>query len=215
MDGASAPSRGLEYLFYQSLIGIVPPGWDGAAGKEELAARLSAYLSKASREAKQETSWLNPNSEYEAAIGRFVGRTLDDRTFVEEARGFCELVATYGACNGLAQLVLKLCAPGVPDTYQGSELWNQTLVDPDNRRNVDFSQRRRYLAEVRSKLGDRAALSRSSSEATKMVASSSTSRTSCSPRGATNRTSFCRVTTWRSKRVRTPSPLAAGSASRC
>src|SRR5690606_30606044 len=121
---------------------IAPPGWDGRARKQELVERLSAYLLKASREAKQETSWVHPNSAYEAALERFVAQMLDDRAFVEDARAFCALLSTYGACNGLAELVLKLCAPGVPDTYQGSELWNQTLVDPDNRGDVDFALRR-------------------------------------------------------------------------
>ncbi len=160
VDGVSAPSRGAEYLFYQSVVGAWPYGWDGRDGREAFAERLAAYLLKASKEAKVETSWVNPNTGYDEAVQAYARRALTDDRFVDDARRFCELVAPYGASNGLAQCLLRLCSPGVADTYQGAELWNQSLVDPDNRRPVDFDARRRALARVREGVRDRRALAR-------------------------------------------------------
>jgi (1->4)-alpha-D-glucan 1-alpha-D-glucosylmutase len=122
--------------------------------------RLKQYLEKAAREAKTRTSWLNQDAEYEAAVTGFVERAFADEAFVEHARGFCALIAPYGAGNALAQCLLRLCSPGVPDTYQGSELWQQSFVDPDNRRPVDFEQRQRRLVALRARLGDRGSLAR-------------------------------------------------------
>src|SRR5690606_37208611 len=104
---------------------------------------------KACREAKEETSWTSPNHAYEQAPTEFVARLFEDRGFVEEVRGFCDQVAPYAAVNGLAQCVLRLTSPGVCDTYQGTELWNQSYVDPDNRRPVDFKLRAEWLRSLR------------------------------------------------------------------
>ncbi len=149
VDGEPAPSRNLEYLFYQTLVGAWPPGWDGGAGFDEFVRRLTGFLVKASKEAKQNTSWSSPNPEYDAAVERFVPAMLGDSLFLGQARKFCAGVDPYGAANGIALALLKLCSPGVPDTYQGSELWNHNLVDPDNRRPVDFALRRSVLESMR------------------------------------------------------------------
>jgi glycogen operon protein len=160
VDGDPAPSRGAEYLFYQSLVGAWPYAWDGQTEREAFTERLVAYLIKACKEAKVETSWVDVNSAYDEAVGDYVRRALGDARFMADVREFCELVAPYGASNGLAQCLLRLCVPGVADTYQGAELWNQSLVDPDNRRPVDFTRRGAMLARVRGASGDRADLVR-------------------------------------------------------
>jgi (1->4)-alpha-D-glucan 1-alpha-D-glucosylmutase len=95
---------------------------------------------KACREAKQQTSWLHPDLEYEAAVSSYVAGTLQDPEFRARLLRFCRRIEPYAACKALGQVVLKSCAPGIPDTYQGSELWHQVLVDPDNRRPVDYGQ---------------------------------------------------------------------------
>jgi (1->4)-alpha-D-glucan 1-alpha-D-glucosylmutase len=115
---------------------------------------------KAAREAKTETSWLTTNPEYEAAVTEFARGVFKNRVFVAELGRFCAAIERAGATNALAQTVLRLCVPGVPDTYQGSELWHQSLVDPDNRRPVDYERRTRYLAELEAKRVDLGALTR-------------------------------------------------------
>jgi isoamylase len=156
IDTWPMPSPATEYLFYQSLVGAWPPGQPDAAGLGE---RLTAYLEKASREAKLETAWTRPNLPYEAALRRFVERALADRGFVADVAGFCDRLAPYGALNGLSQTLLRLTSPGVPDTYQGTEGWSQSFVDPDNRRPVDFTDLRRRLAALADP-ADRRALAR-------------------------------------------------------
>jgi isoamylase len=149
VDGAPAPSRALEYLFYQTVVGAWPLGWDGTGPtRAELEERLGAYLLKAAKEAKQQTSWTTPNPAYDEAVGTFVKAMLSDDAFIADLRELCELIGPHGAINGLAQTLLRLCSPGVPDTYQGAELWNQSLVDPDNRRPVDFGRRKAMLARI-------------------------------------------------------------------
>src|SRR5262249_43853368 len=145
----SAPSANDEYLFYQTLLGAWPMGEPGA---EEIAAfrdRLQAYMLKAIREAKVHTSWTNPDPDYEDATARFVERTLDpdvSRTFLEQARRLKERLERPGQINAPGQTPLKLTSPGVPGPYQGTELWDLSLVDPDNRRPVDFPLRERLLS---------------------------------------------------------------------
>jgi (1->4)-alpha-D-glucan 1-alpha-D-glucosylmutase len=120
-----------------------------AAGS--FAERVQAYMRKAIREAKTHTSWLNQNSPYEDAVARFVASTLTDaggRAFVQACLPFIRRVAALGMLNSLAQLVLKIGAPGVPDFYQGTERWQLELADPDNRQPVDFAERRRLLEQV-------------------------------------------------------------------
>jgi (1->4)-alpha-D-glucan 1-alpha-D-glucosylmutase len=115
--------------------------------------RIQAYMLKALHEAKVHTSWINPNAEYDAAIQEFVGRILDEggnRPFLDDFRAFQRRIGQYGFWNSLSQTLLKLASPGVPDTYQGTELWDFSLVDPDNRRPVDYPRRRRMLGDLRS-----------------------------------------------------------------
>jgi (1->4)-alpha-D-glucan 1-alpha-D-glucosylmutase len=150
-----APNPTSEYLFYQTLVGAWPPGWDGEQDRAEFTARLASFMQKAGREAKQETSWTRPDAAYEEAVRAFVEGTLASEPFRDELRALCDLIAPYGAVNGLAQTLLRLCSPGVPDTYQGAELWNLSLVDPDNRREVDFAARRRILGSLRERAHDR------------------------------------------------------------
>ncbi|OQX66704.1 MAG: hypothetical protein B6A08_19120 [Sorangiineae bacterium NIC37A_2] len=148
LDKGRAPSPSLEYLFFQALVGAWPFGWDGQAGRDEFTERFSEYLRKASKEAKQQTSWTNPDDTYDDAVQRYVKDVLGDESFVEQAREFCAKVDPYGAANGLAQTLLRATVPGIPDTYQGTEFWNQSLVDPDNRRPVDFKKRQSALESL-------------------------------------------------------------------
>ncbi|HEX2026478.1 MAG TPA: malto-oligosyltrehalose synthase [Nitriliruptorales bacterium] len=143
----TAPDRNEEWLLYQTLVGM----WPLAAAKERsVRDRAKGFMEKAAREAKVNTSWLDQDRAYEAALLRFVDGVLDDRGFVEELRAMVDRVALGGAVNALAQVVLRVAAPGVPDTYQGTELWDWSLVDPDNRRPVDYALRRRLLHQIRA-----------------------------------------------------------------
>ncbi|MHB8987005.1 MAG: malto-oligosyltrehalose synthase, partial [Eubacteriales bacterium] len=124
--------------------------------------RLKSYLVKAAREAKVHTGWLEPDTEYEDALKTFAASILepgDKNKFLKDFTGFQRVISFYGAFNSLAQLLLKVASPGVPDFYQGTELWNFSLVDPDNRRPVDFGSRQELLAElIKEEAGDRRAL---------------------------------------------------------
>ncbi|MDX6750560.1 malto-oligosyltrehalose synthase [Geminicoccaceae bacterium 1502E] len=143
-DGA-APERNAEYLFYQSLVGIWPLE---RADPASLADRLAAYMRKALREAKQRTSWTAPCATYETAVEDFVRAALDpgrSAPFLDEVGAFVRRIAPAAALNSLSQTLLKLTVPGVPDIYQGTELWDLSLVDPDNRRPVDFAARAAVL----------------------------------------------------------------------
>ena len=153
LDDRTAPSRNDEYLLYQTLLGAWPveleePPFESRA-LADFAARVQAYVVKAAREAKLATSWANPSKEYEDALVQFVGRLLDaeaGKLFVADFLPFQRRVARIGMLNSLVQLALKLTCPGVPDIYQGTEFWDLSLVDPDNRRRPDFDTRRRLLA---------------------------------------------------------------------
>jgi (1->4)-alpha-D-glucan 1-alpha-D-glucosylmutase len=158
--GAAAPARRDEYTFYQALVGAWPFGWDGKQGRDDLRARLVAFMQKAAREAKLETSWNRPDEDYEAGLRAFVEGALSDDGFMVDVAQWSERIDIAGATNALAQTVLKLCAPGVPDTFQGCELWSQSLVDPDNRRPVDFAARRTMLSRIMARSDDPAGLSR-------------------------------------------------------
>jgi (1->4)-alpha-D-glucan 1-alpha-D-glucosylmutase len=152
LEGRAAPDRNDEYLLYQTLLGTWPdPG--SATPDAEFVARIVAYMEKATREAQTHTSWLTPNEEYESATTAFVEALLDptvSESFLQDLAALAGTVAYFGALNGLGQQTLKLTAPGVPDIYQGTELWNFSLVDPDNRRPVDFPRRSRLLTELAS-----------------------------------------------------------------
>ncbi|MGH7329554.1 MAG: malto-oligosyltrehalose synthase, partial [Polyangiaceae bacterium] len=154
VDGERAPSAGHEYAFYQALVGAWPFGWDGMKDRDALRDRTCAFMEKASKEAKDRTLWTNPNAAYDEALQDFVRRAFENETFMSSMRLFCDALAVPAAVASLAAVAVKLCAPGVPDTYQGSELWNQSLVDPDNRRPIDFDLRRRLLADLGQKQGD-------------------------------------------------------------
>jgi len=132
------PDRNTEYLLYQTMVGAWPISKD----------RLLAYMEKGTREAKQATSWAQPNKEFEQALKIFIEAILESQGFVSELENFVGRVLEAGRINSLAQTLLKNTAPGVPDTYQGSELWDLSLVDPDNRRPVDYDLRRAMLSEL-------------------------------------------------------------------
>jgi (1->4)-alpha-D-glucan 1-alpha-D-glucosylmutase len=150
-----APDRNDEYLFYQTLVGAWPPDPARAPipdqAPADLVTRVNAYMQKAIREAKVKTSWINEDQAYGRAMARFVERTLTGATSLRFLRSFVPLqrrIAARGMINSLSQLVLKLGSPGVSDVYQGNELWDLSLVDPDNRRSVDFRHRHRVLHEL-------------------------------------------------------------------
>ena len=156
IHGAWAPDRNDEYLFYQALLGMWPAEAAAAPVPErapgDLVDRLASYVQKAAREAKVHTSWIHEDQEYDRAVGQFVSRTLTGATtprFLAAFVPFQRRVAQAGMVNSLAQLVLKLASPGVPDFYQGTELWDLSLVDPDNRRPVDFAARQALLDGLR------------------------------------------------------------------
>jgi (1->4)-alpha-D-glucan 1-alpha-D-glucosylmutase len=161
---ADAPSPIDEFLFYQTVVGTLPATWlgDTAVDAGEHAAyvdRLTAYALKAAREAKLRTSWTDRNAVYEHALESFVQTALARETpFFRDVSAFTAHLAPVAAIHGLAQVALKLGVPGVPDIYQGCELWDFSLVDPDNRRPVDFEQRRDMLAAFERRDGEREVL---------------------------------------------------------
>jgi (1->4)-alpha-D-glucan 1-alpha-D-glucosylmutase len=144
-EGSNAPSRADEYHYYQALIGIWPSGAPDEERLNSLRERLNAYMLKAVREAKLRTSWINPDTEYEAALERFVSGSLGHPLFVRELNEALPRIARLGMLVSLSQALVKVASPGVPDYYQGTELWDFSLVDPDNRRPVDFVLRKRLL----------------------------------------------------------------------
>jgi len=155
VGGAWAPDRNDEYLFYQALVGMWPaeamhaPVPDRAP--DAVVQRVNAYMQKAAREAKVHTSWIDEDQEYGHAVAHFVEQALGGRHSARFLRAFVPFqrrLARAGMVSSLAQLVLKLASPGVPDTYQGNEIWDFNLVDPDNRRPVDFEHRRHLLERV-------------------------------------------------------------------
>ncbi|MGH7317080.1 MAG: malto-oligosyltrehalose synthase, partial [Candidatus Rokuibacteriota bacterium] len=152
VDGRSAPDANDEYLLYQTLVGAWPAR-DEDEPLATLTARLVAYMEKATKEAKRHTSWVNPSAAYDAAVRGFVtGLLAPDGTFLGAFLPFQRRVAGHGAVNSLAQTLLKVAAPGIPDFYQGTELWDFSLVDPDNRRPVDFPRRRAMLDALRARI---------------------------------------------------------------
>lgn len=155
LDGDMAPDRNDEYLFYQTLVGVWPAGVrltaSSAGASPEFVERLGAFMRKALREAKVHTSWITPNDAYERAVQTFVERTLTGRTapaFLESFAAFLADIEPAAVTNSLAQLVLKIASPGVADFYQGTELWDSSLVDPDNRRPVDWARRQQALSAL-------------------------------------------------------------------
>jgi (1->4)-alpha-D-glucan 1-alpha-D-glucosylmutase len=153
VDDLPAPGPHAEYLLYQTLLGSWPLTPLDDAAYTTYRERIEEYMVKASREAKRRTSWANVNAEYEEALRQFIRLALERREgnpFPMEAGELARRMARFGFLNSLAQTLCKLTAPGVPDVYQGNEIWDDSLVDPDNRRPVDYESRRRLLAEVKS-----------------------------------------------------------------
>ena len=141
VDGEPAPDRNDEYRFYQVLTGAWPAD----------VARLQTFMNKSVKEGKEHSSWISPNEPYEAAVATFVERVLtgpEAAKFLPAFQPFHDRVARSGLINSLSQVMLKIASPGVPDFYQGSELWDLNLVDPDNRRPVDFAARRQALDRI-------------------------------------------------------------------
>jgi (1->4)-alpha-D-glucan 1-alpha-D-glucosylmutase len=159
--GGEIPDRNDEYLLYQTLLGSFESDGSVSVDYRE---RIRAFAVKAVREAKVHTAWIRPDTEYEEAAGAFIEAILEDKPgnrFLEDFRVLLKEVAFYGALNSLSQVLLKIASPGIPDFYQGSELWDLSLVDPDNRRPVDFSLRKAVLHEVTDREGrDPAVLAR-------------------------------------------------------
>lgn len=166
VDGMSAPDRSDEHLLYQTLVGVWPDEGlaVGTPAHAELVERLRRYMEKACREAKTHTTWTNPNADYEGAVSSFVTAALASERFTDDVGAFAARLARAGRLSSLAQVAVKLAAPGVADVYQGTELWDLSLVDPDNRRPVDFDRRRHALepldAGLRGGPAARAALAR-------------------------------------------------------
>jgi len=153
VDGLPAPSRNDEYLLYQTLIGIWPlEPLEGGLPKA-FVERVQSYMEKATREAKRRTSWISPNVEYDDAVRDFVAAVLDDHPknrFLAEFAEFENRIVNWGLYSALSQVLLKLTSPGVPDIYQGQELWEFLLVDPDNRRPTDFAHRQELLDQLQA-----------------------------------------------------------------
>src|SRR5262245_1156192 len=148
VDGQAVPDRNEEYLLYQTLLGAWPLGPVTESDYEDFTERIQRYMFKALREAKIHVSWVHPRPEYEEAVRRFVAALLDRSNgnhFLADFVPFQRRIAAWGMYNSLSQTLVKLTAPGVPDLYQGTELWDLSLVDPDNRRPVDYERRRAML----------------------------------------------------------------------
>jgi (1->4)-alpha-D-glucan 1-alpha-D-glucosylmutase len=158
-DGEPVPDANDEYLLYQTLVGTWPLGETDDGARADYVARIQQYMDKATREAKVHTSWINPNETYDDGLRDFIAATLGDAAFVADLAAFQAPVARLGMVNALAQTLVRIASPGVPDIYQGQEIWDFSLVDPDNRRPVDYALRRGMLGKLRARMqGDRRAL---------------------------------------------------------
>jgi (1->4)-alpha-D-glucan 1-alpha-D-glucosylmutase len=155
IGGAEAPDPNDEYLLYQTLVGAWPYGTANRSPTPDFAERISNYMLKGMREAKQKTSWARHNEPYESAVGDFINSILQSTEFLDTFLPFQRTTAHFGMLNGLSQTLLKLTVPGVPDVYQGNELWEFSLADPDNRHAVDFAIRERALQRLKCFLDGR------------------------------------------------------------
>lgn len=154
IEGQRVPDLNEEYLLYHTLIGAWPIGRMDEAARENFRNRIKEYMVKASREAKVNTSWINPNTFYEEALLLFVESIMDnnaDNQFLKDFIKFQGKISRYGIFNSLSQTLLKIASPGVPDFYQGTEIWNFSLVDPDNRQPVDYPLRIKMLEELKKR----------------------------------------------------------------
>jgi (1->4)-alpha-D-glucan 1-alpha-D-glucosylmutase len=143
----------MEYVIYQTLVGMWPTRAPGVDEQNTLCERVSEFARKAGREAKGRTSWTDPDEEYESVLADFIRSLFRRPEFLRELQTFVEAIAPSGAWNAIARTVLHLTSPGFPDIYQGDELWNFSLVDPDNRRPVSYDLRSRLLAELNATRG--------------------------------------------------------------
>jgi (1->4)-alpha-D-glucan 1-alpha-D-glucosylmutase len=143
-----APGAHMEYVIYQTLVGVWPVREPDAAARAALCARVSEFARKAAREAKGRTSWADPDEEYERALADFISALFDRPDFLRELQSLVQGIAGASAWNAIARTVLHLTSPGVPDIYQGDELWSYTLVDPDNRRPVSYLERVAVLERI-------------------------------------------------------------------
>jgi len=151
-SGSEIPSPNDEYLLYQTLIGAWPMG--SSAPDESFIQRICAYMIKALREGKERTSWANQNQAYEDGVSRFVESVMRNSEFLADFVPFQKRVSYFGMCNSLSQMLIRLTVPGVPDVYQGNEMWEFNLVDPDNRRAVDYGARHRALQQIHEMASD-------------------------------------------------------------
>ena len=152
VGGSLFPELNTTYLLYQTLIGAWPLGTTSAEEHAEFVKRILQYMDKAIHEAKVHTSWLFPNPEYDQAVREYVEAVLDrdaNKAFFDDFTPFQARISQLGMLNSLSQTLVRITAPGVPDTYQGTEFWDYSLVDPDNRRPVDYERRRAALAELK------------------------------------------------------------------
>lgn len=162
VDGVPSPDPNHEYLLYQTLVGVWPFQAMSEEGAASLSERVKNYMVKAAREAKIHTSWIKPDEAYEKSLVNFVDRLLTpgpDNKFIADMETFLTPVRNAGVLNSLAQVFLKTTSPGIPDFYQGTERWSFTLVDPDNRREVDYGRLRddlEKLSPVESVLNEKA-----------------------------------------------------------
>lgn len=160
LDSREVPDWNEEYLLYQTLVCSWPD--DGRQEPMLYVDRIQKYMLKALKEAKVHTSWINPNENYEKAVSEFVAHILDrsrENPFLDEFEIFIQEIIKAGKLNSLSQLLLKISSPGIPDFYQGSEMWEWTLVDPDNRQPVDYENRKKALDYLKEMYGkDRSGL---------------------------------------------------------
>jgi (1->4)-alpha-D-glucan 1-alpha-D-glucosylmutase len=157
VEDAPAPLRNDEFLLYQTLIGTWPLDPHDPPERDQYRERIQNYMLKATREAKVNTSWVSPNEDYERATREFVGSILDTsrrNPFLADFEPFAQRISELGLWNSLSQTVLKLASAGVPDLYQGTEIWDFSLVDPDNRRPVDYERRRDLLRSLETRLAE-------------------------------------------------------------
>jgi (1->4)-alpha-D-glucan 1-alpha-D-glucosylmutase len=146
-EDIAVPAADVDSLLYQTLVGA----WPLHGADDDFRNRIKEYMTKAVREAKEETSWRRPDEDFEHALTRLIERVMHEfgrAGLSEDVALFADRIAPHGALNALAQMLLKITAPGAPDFYQGTELWSYSLVDPDNRRAVDYDERQRVLAEL-------------------------------------------------------------------
>jgi (1->4)-alpha-D-glucan 1-alpha-D-glucosylmutase len=155
IEGQPVPDANEEYLLYQTLVGTWPLDPIGVGNDEGFKNRIKEYMIKAVREAKTNTSWISPNTVYEEAVLKFVDRILvpgENNLFLRDLEGLASRVSHFGMFNSVSQTLLKITCPGIPDFYQGTELWDFSLVDPDNRTPVNYAARSLMLEALKDKM---------------------------------------------------------------